>query len=81
VRASTHPTRLDVTDGVAPGENSLETRVANQWPNRIIGDLALPPDKRLTRTNIAKFDKATPLLPSGLLGPVRLVPMRSGGTP
>jgi hypothetical protein len=54
----------------APG-NLLEIRVVNLWPNRLIGDAALPKEKRLTRTNV-EFDKNTPLLESGLLGPVTL---------
>jgi len=51
----------------------LEIEVVNFWPNRIIGDESLPPPKRLTRTNIRKLTKDTPLMPSGLLGPVRLL--------
>ena len=50
----------------------LEVEVVNFWPNRIIGDQSLPPEKRLTRTNIRKLTKDTPLMPSGLLGPVTL---------
>jgi hypothetical protein len=54
----------------APG-NLLEIRVVNLWPNRLIGDAALPKEKRFARTNV-EFDKNTPLLESGLLGPVTL---------
>ena len=57
-------------NAVKPGWNKLEVAVANLWPNRLIGDQTLPPEKRLTRTNIAKFRADSPLLPSGLLGPV-----------
>jgi len=48
-------------------------KVVNLWANRIIGDAALPPEKRRTRTNITRLTKDTPLEPSGLLGPVRLL--------
>jgi hypothetical protein len=44
--------------------------VVNLWPNRLIGDQQLPPEKRLTHTNITKFTANSPLMPSGLLGPV-----------
>jgi hypothetical protein len=55
-----------------PGWNELEVSVVNLWPNRLIGDQSLPPEKRLTRTNITKFKADSPLLPSGLLGPVTI---------
>jgi hypothetical protein len=69
----TPPFRVDVTDAVRPGENKLEIEVVNFWPNRIIGDASLPPAQRLTRTNIRKLTANTPLMESGLIGPVRLL--------
>jgi hypothetical protein len=69
----TVPFRVDVTDAIKSAGNSLEIEVVNFWPNRIIGDQFLSPDKRLTRTNIRKLTKATPLMDSGLLGPVRVL--------
>ena len=38
------PFRVDVTDVVLPGKNTVEVRVTNLWPNRIIGDDFLPED-------------------------------------
>ncbi|GMW03372.1 MAG: hypothetical protein AMXMBFR84_45060 [Candidatus Hydrogenedentota bacterium] len=38
------PFRVDITRGVKPGMNRLEVRVANLWPNRMIGDALLPSD-------------------------------------
>ncbi len=64
------PFRVDVTDAVQPTGNRLEIDVVNFWPNRIIGDQSLPQEKRLTRTNITKLTRDTPLIESGLLGPV-----------
>ncbi|HVS73739.1 MAG TPA: glycosyl hydrolase [Phycisphaerae bacterium] len=40
------PFRLDVTDAVKPGDNQLEVKVTNLWPNRLIGDESLPPDNQ-----------------------------------
>jgi len=69
------PFRLDITDALRPGKNQLEIRVANQWANRVIGDLRLPPEERRTKTNITALKAETPLLPSGLLGPVTFYPV------
>jgi hypothetical protein len=63
---------VDISAAVRAGENNLEISVVNLWPNRLIGDAALPPEKRFTETNIRKFVATTPLLPSGLLGPVTI---------
>ena len=67
------PWQVDVTDAVKSGENKLQVEVVNFWPNRIIGDAALPPAERLTRTNIRKLTAKTPLEEAGLLGPVHLI--------
>ncbi len=64
------PFVVDVTSAVVQGSNSLKVQVTNLWPNRIIGDQSLPAGKRFTHTNITKFTKDSPLMPSGLLGPV-----------
>ena len=66
------PFRVALNDAVRPGTNQLEIKVVNFWPNRIIGDDGLPPEQRLTRTNIRKLTKDTQLMPSGLFGPVTL---------
>lgn len=65
----TAPWRIDIAGVIRSGRNELEIVVINLWPNRLTGDAALPPEKRLTNTNIV-FKSNAPLLPSGLLGPV-----------
>ncbi len=67
------PFRVEITDAVKAYGNSLAVEVVNFWPNRIIGDASLPQQQRLARTNIRKLTKDTPLMESGLLGPVRLM--------
>jgi hypothetical protein len=67
----TRPFRVEITDIVKPTGNVLEIDVVNLWVNRLIGDAALPAEKRYTRTNIT-YEKEAPLMESGLLGPVRL---------
>jgi hypothetical protein len=66
------PFRVPASSAVRAGENHIEIDVTNFWPNRLIGDQRLPPEQRLTHTNITKFRADSPLLPSGLLGPVLL---------
>ena len=63
--------------------NALEVRVANLWVNRLVGDAALPPERRLTRTTIRPYGADAPLQPSGLLGPVSVQAEADGsaGTP
>ena len=59
---------------IQPGENKLEIEVANLWPNRLIGDAAKPEADRLTWTVIDHpYEAGSELLPSGLLGPVRIL--------
>ena len=38
------PYRIDITNAVHEGGNSLELTVVNLWPNRLIGDANLPED-------------------------------------
>ena len=66
------PFRVEVAGALRLGGNTLEIRVANLWPNRMIGDAALPAAERYTWSSWEPFTKDTPLLKSGLLGPVRL---------
>ena len=65
------PFQVDITSATGPGANTLEITVANLWPNRLIGDQSLPPEKRIAWTTWSPFKKDSPLLESGLLGPVR----------
>jgi hypothetical protein len=67
------PFRVDISRVLRPGKNELEIQVVNFWPNRLIGDAALPPQSRITRTNIRKLTPETPLMPSGLFGPVMIL--------
>lgn len=68
----TAPWQVDLSPAIKRGNNDLVIEVINLWPNRLIGDAALPPEERLTHTNIA-FKKDAALLASGLLGPVTLL--------
>lgn len=102
------PYRVDITDALKSGSNTLEIRVTNLWPNRLIGDEQLPdeaeytpgagasgfaslssgaiqrlpdwyqqgkpkpPGGRVTFATWKHYTKDSPLLPSGLIGPVTI---------
>ena len=66
------PFRVEITRSAKVGTNNLEIEVINFWPNRIIGDLYLPTHKKYTRTNIRTLNRNTPLMDSGLLGPINI---------
>ncbi len=80
----TAPWVTDLTGLVKAGPNALEIDVTNLWVNRLIGDAGLPPEQRITKSNVRLFPKGekirnfqgyvagSPLKPSGLIGPVRL---------
>ena len=67
------PYRVDATGVLKAGANTLEIKVINGWANRIIGDHQPGVAKTYAFTS-PKFYKAnSPLMPSGLLGPVQIV--------
>ena len=66
------PFEADVTRALKPGANHLEIKVTNLWPNRMIGDQQPGNAKRYTFTDYKPYTKDSPLLESGLLGPVTL---------
>ena len=67
------PFRVDVTDALKPGGNRLEIKVTNLWVNRLIGDAQPDAARKYTYTTQPFYRAESPLLPSGLLGPVRVV--------
>ena len=72
------PWRIEIAGAVRSGKNRLELIVANEWVNRLIGDSVLPPEKRVTWTTWNPYKPDSPLLESGLLGPVTLGILQSG---
>ena len=54
------------------GKNKLEIKVTNQWVNRLIGDAQPGVKEKITYTAVQFYAPDAPLLPSGLLGPVKL---------
>ena len=80
----TAPWQAELTGALKPGKNELEIEVTNTWANRLVGDAALPPEQRITKSNLQYekgkrtlksyqgFASGDELQPSGLQGPVRI---------
>jgi hypothetical protein len=72
--------RFDVTEALKEGQNELRVEVVNTWSNRIIGDITST--KKYTKTNLNVRGSRelswteTPLLPSGIIGPVQIKTVR-----
>jgi hypothetical protein len=69
------PFQADVTGVLKAGENKIEIKVTNLWVNRLIGDMQ-PGAAKITYTTMPFYQANSPLLPSGLLGPVRIKAMQ-----
>jgi len=67
------PYKIDITDTVKPGENKLEVKVVNLWVNRLIGDAQPDVEDKITFTAMPFYQADSPLLSSGLLGPVKII--------
>jgi alpha-L-rhamnosidase len=66
------PFRVNVKGVLKKTGNQLEIEVVNSWRNRLVGDRGKPQNARFTQTNIT-IKPEWEILPSGLLGPVRLL--------
>ena len=77
------PYRISLKGVLKLGENELEITVANTWLNRFVGDLKLHGRWGVKKENGPRYTEEgqgtddysenTPILESGLLGPVRLM--------
>jgi len=67
------PFKMDVTDALLPGANQIVIQVTNLWVNRMIGDQQPWALKKYAFADFTPYKADSPLLPSGLLGPVRLL--------
>ena len=67
------PFRVCFDKSLKSGENRLSVKVTNLWVNRLIGDQQPGNTNPITYTTQAFYRADSPLLPSGLLGPVRIL--------
>jgi hypothetical protein len=64
---------VDITGAVKQGANNIEIKVTNLWVNRLIGDAQPGVTNQITFTTWKFYQANSPLLPSGLLGPVKVL--------
>jgi hypothetical protein len=67
------PYRVDATSVLKPGANQISVQVINSWVNRLIGDQQPDATTKYTFTTWKSYKADSPLLPSGLIGPVAVV--------
>jgi hypothetical protein len=66
------PYRVDATSALKPGSNEIKIKVVNAWVNRLIGD-EQPGATKYTFADVMPYKASSPLLASGLLGPVTVL--------
>ncbi|MBD2756736.1 glycosyl hydrolase [Spirosoma validum] len=67
------PFRIDITEALKSGRNTIQVNVTNLWINRLIGDAQPGVTNKITFTTMPFYRADSALLPSGLLGPVRIL--------
>ena len=72
------PYRVDATSALKPGANEVTIKVTNAWVNRLIGDQQ-PGATKYTFADVKPYKANSPLLPSGLLGPVQIYSVAVSG--
>jgi len=66
------PCGVDATTALKTGANEVTIKVTNAWVNRLIGD-EQPGATKITFADVKPYKANSPLLSSGLLGPVAVV--------
>ena len=67
------PFKVDLTGSAKPGANRITIEVTNLWVNRLIGDQQPWALRKYAFSDFNPYKADSRLLPSGLLGPIRLV--------
>jgi len=67
------PYVVDVCGTFHKGKNVVEVEVTDSWANRLTGDQAKPANERITFTATQFYEVGDEPIPSGLVGPVRLL--------
>ncbi len=71
-----HPFRVDISGALKAGPNKIEIKVTDLWVNRLIGDVQPGVTQKVTYTTMPFYQASSPLLPAGLLGPVKILSVK-----
>ncbi|MCW1883147.1 glycosyl hydrolase [Luteolibacter flavescens] len=78
-----YPYRLDISKAANAGTNQLQVWVTNAWHNRLVGQQRSPSSftgsEVLWSSSMPGYAANEPLIDSGLIGPVQLLPAIVGG--
>ncbi|MGB6691635.1 MAG: glycosyl hydrolase [Terracidiphilus sp.] len=74
------PYRVDATGALKPGANEVSIKVINAWVNRLIGDQQPGVTDKITFADVKPYKANSPLQPSGLLGPVKVISVTTEST-
>ncbi|RDB02980.1 glycosyl hydrolase [Runella aurantiaca] len=66
------PFKLDITEAIKAGDNAIRVNVTNTWVNRLVGDAQPDVKQKTTFTTMPFYRKDSPLVPSGLVGEVKV---------
>ncbi len=66
------PFKVDVTEHLKEGTNTLRVEVVNKWVNRIIGDMQRPESERDVWLKVNPYNADSGLPATGLIGDVKL---------
>jgi hypothetical protein len=66
------PYRVNISEVIKAGMNHIEIKSVNLWVNRMIGDAQPDMKEKVTLTTRPFYRADSPLVPSGLIGPVKI---------
>ena len=67
-----HPMEIDITGALRPGNNELEVEITSTLRNRLIGDARYPEQAKTWLATDLRLTGKEELIPSGLIGPVKI---------
>ncbi|WP_037300835.1 glycosyl hydrolase [Runella limosa] len=70
------PFKIDITSAAKEGDNTLQINVTNNWVNRLVGDAQPDVKQKTTFTTMPFYRKDSPLIPSGLVGEVKVLQVK-----